>query len=92
MLHVLQEHLRGGGGEGNAVSSGPTLGWHGQRALVLQPSPSSAPCCRTGTVAGAGYLQELLLKLKRLWIPLRDQAGEAAQGSCPAGGLWVIGR
>ena len=40
---------------------------------------------------GPWYLQEFLLKPKRLRIPLCDQAGEAAQGGCPAGGLGVVG-
>jgi len=61
-----------------------------QPAGTLSPSP--APRCRMGTGAGGRYLEEFLPKPKRLWIPLRDQGGETAQGGCPAGGLRVVGR
>lgn len=54
-------------------------------------STGSTPRHRTGTTVGAWYLEEFLLKPKCLRILLCDQAGEVAQGGCPAGGLGVVG-
>lgn len=39
----------------------------------------------------ADYLEEFLLYLKGLWIPLCYEAGQAPQGSCPCWDIGVIG-